>query len=295
VGPGRRRAHARARARTRACARVRARAHPPLYYQLPNLALCFASARHRTVRSPGSRSGPLRLRAPCDWPLVCQIAQPEAFRADGTATAQMIAVGGVTTPHADLSSPRPNRTPTKRLRTPWCIGGETNEQVIANALPRVDSSQPNRVQSKRRRAAWSAEEDTLLRLAVARCSDDWKSIAVDMAQVGRTAKQCRARWNTRAAHGITGLHGWSVEEDTALVMLRVEFQCKWGVIRTTMPWRSNMDIKNRFAVHCRSAWGGAGPSRGALQGPLSSSTLEVCVVVVAACLAMCAPLDWEFA
>jgi len=132
----------------------------------------------------------------------------------------------------------------------------------------------------------------LLRLAVARRPEDWKSIGADMARVGRTAKQCRARWGTRAAHGITGLHHWSVEEDTALVMLRVEFHCKWAVIRATMPWRSNMDLKNRYAVHCRSAWGGA-ESMG--QGPRSSSILEVHLAVVAACLAMCAPLHWEFA
>jgi len=55
-----------------------------------------------------------------------------------------------------------------------------------------------------------------------------------------------------------------------------------------------MDLKNRFAVHCRSAWGGA-ELMGAWQGPRSSSILEVHLVVVAACLAMCAPLDWEFA
>jgi len=152
------------------------------------------------------------------------------------------------------------------------------------------------VHSKRRREHWSTEEDTLLRLAVARRSCDWKSIAVDMARFGRTNKQCRARWNTRAVHGITDRHRWSVEEDTALVMLRVAFHCKGDVIRTTMPWRSNMDIKNRFAVHCRSAWGGAGPeSMGAWQGPLPPPTLGVQLAVVAACLAMCTPLDWEFA
>ena len=89
-------------------------------------------------------------------------------------------------------------------------------------------------------------------------------------------------------------HPWSPEEDNALVMLRAEFACPWKTIQGTMPWRSNVDLKSRFRVHCQHDWVAATvPSHGTRQRVPMSDNLRLRLVVVTACLAMCAPLEME--
>jgi len=166
--------------------------------------------------------------------------------------------------------------------------GATAARMIANTPPLAHVKRP-----RTPRAPWSTEEDVALRLAVPRCRWRWNAVAVDMARFGRTATQCRAHW----LHDSTRGYDWSDEEDTALVMLRVAFKCEWVAIRLTMPWRSGQSLKNRFAVHCRTAWGGAwSESTEARHASLPSPEIERHrLAEVAACLAMCAPLDWELA
>jgi hypothetical protein len=154
--------------------------------------------------------------------------------------------------------------------------------VHMNQQPRVE---PRRAAITRRSpVAWTHVEYFALRSAVEQHGSlNWSAITAELAQFGRTARQYRERWNARLT-----VHPWSAEEDEALVMLRGEFMCGWTCIRSTMPWRSNADLKKRFARHCRRA-----PGRYEAQPSSAPSASAGRLATVAACLAMCAPLDME--
>jgi len=161
--------------------------------------------------------------------------------------------------------------------------------------PRVEPTIARSHTAPRPRAQWSTDEDAALRLAVAQlrlCR--WSIIAHELARFGRTADQCRAHWHARVLRAAARGHPWSVEEDDALVMLRAEFACSWKCIQATMPWRSNVALRNRFHVHCQRDWVAATvPSHDARRRVPTSDNLRLRLVVVAACLAMCAPLEME--
>ena len=93
---------------------------------------------------------------------------------------------------------------------------------------------------------WTAEEDKLLRDAVAKHgSKNWGSIARHIP--GRTGKQCRERW-------IFGLDPnvnkdtWSKEEDDKLIELQKQFGNKWSKFLQYLPGRSSSGCKNRWSL-----------------------------------------------
>jgi len=121
----------------------------------------------------------------------------------------------------------------------------------------------------------------------------WNTIAHELARFGCSADQCRAHWHARVLCAIAREHPWSAEEDDALVMLRAEFACSWKSIQDTMPWRSNVALKRRFHVHCQHNWVAATVPSHRPRRRVPTSDIWVRLVVVAACLAMCAPLEME--
>ena len=93
---------------------------------------------------------------------------------------------------------------------------------------------------------WTAEEDKLLKEAVAKHgSKNWGSIARHIP--GRTGKQCRERW-------IFGLDPnvnkdtWTKEEDDKLIELQHQYGNKWSKFLQFLPGRSSSGCKNRWSL-----------------------------------------------
>lgn len=98
----------------------------------------------------------------------------------------------------------------------------------------------NNIKQKNR---FSKKEDELLRQLVneQRGKIDWKYISGIMN--GRTARQCRERYNDYLRPNI--LNGiWTDEEDQLLIQLYEKFGPRWSIIAQHFPKRSRVNIKN---------------------------------------------------
>jgi len=105
--------------------------------------------------------------------------------------------------------------------------GENGERKVANV-----------------KGAWSPEEDEVLKTAVSKYGTEWKQVA--SAVQGRTAKQCRDRYNTKLDPSIN--HGpWTPEEDSKLLELKSKLGRLWTSIAKEMPGRTENSVKSRFA------------------------------------------------
>jgi hypothetical protein len=96
---------------------------------------------------------------------------------------------------------------------------------------------------------FSQDEDTLLRTVISRgiCSD-WCEVARELP--GRSARQCRERWNNYVNPMIN--HGaWTKAEDELLIKKCKELGSKWEVIVKSFPYRSKNQIKNHWFTHQR--------------------------------------------
>merc|ERR1712107_186868 len=92
---------------------------------------------------------------------------------------------------------------------------------------------------------WSKEEDALLLRLIkenggARC---WTRIATKID--GRTAKQCRERWNLNLDPSINR-EAWSEEEDQLLLTMHENIGNKWAEIKRALPGRTENGVKSRF-------------------------------------------------
>jgi hypothetical protein len=102
---------------------------------------------------------------------------------------------------------------------------------------------------KHKRRLFTAEEDTLLCLAVHdRRLTTWIEIAARIP--GRTARQCRDRWanylcpqNKNAA--------WTSDEDDLLLAKFSELGAHWSAIAKFFDGRSENNVKNRWYTHVR--------------------------------------------
>ena len=93
---------------------------------------------------------------------------------------------------------------------------------------------------------WSAEEDALLRSAIAKHGEkSWKQVAKDVP--GRTYIQCLQRWKKALKPGLRKGH-WSEEEDEKLLDLINKFDpnLDWATIAKS--------IQGRSAKQCRERW-----------------------------------------
>jgi hypothetical protein len=97
---------------------------------------------------------------------------------------------------------------------------------------------------------FTPEEDALLSqvMKVAACSS-WIDIAERIP--GRTARQCRDRWeNYVCPRNKNG--PWTPEEDIILVQKVREHGCRWAKIAKSFDGRSENNVKNRWYTCVRS-------------------------------------------
>lgn len=93
---------------------------------------------------------------------------------------------------------------------------------------------------------WSAQEDTLLRNAIAKYGEkSWKLVAQEVP--GRTYIQCLQRWKKALKPGLRKGH-WSEEEDEKLLELINKFSpnLDWATIAKS--------VEGRSAKQCRERW-----------------------------------------
>lgn len=99
------------------------------------------------------------------------------------------------------------------------------------------------------KGAWNAEEDELMKQAVAKYKTDWKKVSECIP--GRTSKQCRDRYKLKLDPTIN--HGpWTPEEDEILISLQKQLGNQWTKIAKQMPGRTENSVKSRFASLERS-------------------------------------------
>jgi hypothetical protein len=94
--------------------------------------------------------------------------------------------------------------------------------------------------SRRPKVSFSAAEDALLIQLVEQFGESWHEI--EQALLGRTARQCRDRWNLYLSPNIRN-DPWTADEDVALMRLYQVLGPKWTSIATQFPNRTPHNIK----------------------------------------------------
>jgi hypothetical protein len=97
-----------------------------------------------------------------------------------------------------------------------------------------------------RRAKFEPREDGILTATVhARGTSNWSDVAA--ALPGRTARQCRERWNNYVNPNLnTG--PWTSSEDSFLLQKYQELGRKWHLIAGFFNGRARNEIRNRFLI-----------------------------------------------
>ncbi|KZT23864.1 hypothetical protein NEOLEDRAFT_1095648 [Neolentinus lepideus HHB14362 ss-1] len=92
---------------------------------------------------------------------------------------------------------------------------------------------------------WTAQEDALLRQAVAIHgeNDNWKTIAQFVP--GRTNKACRKRWRHSLSPNVKK-SAWTQEEDELLLRLYAQHHTKWSLIARQIPGRTDDACSKRY-------------------------------------------------
>jgi hypothetical protein len=107
-------------------------------------------------------------------------------------------------------------------------------------LPPVSSSTQG---ARRQRSTFSQiEDDELTRLVGELGESKWKEIEQRMP--GRTARQCRERWNLYLALSASNAP-WSLEDDLRLIQLYQSLGPKWVSLAKEFPARTPNNLKNR--------------------------------------------------
>ena len=94
-----------------------------------------------------------------------------------------------------------------------------------------------------RKGAWLVEEDELLCQLVAAGHSNWGQVARHIP--GRSAKQCRERWNNNLDPRINR-GPWTPEEDAILLKVQREQGNRWAALARMLPGRTENAIKTRF-------------------------------------------------
>lgn len=180
---------------------------------------------------------------------------------------------------------RRNRTEPRRwtsaedsaLKSAVARHGEKNWKAIAEHVPGR-----NHVQCLQRwkkvlrpglvKGHWTGDEDSLLRVLVARGPKNWGEVAVQIP--GRTAKQCRERWcnhlDPRIKKG-----GWTPLEDEALVEAQAYLGKKWAQISKYLPGRTENAVKIRWKSLTRRAAARGGSDVSGAQKLLQTTQMAV--------------------
>jgi hypothetical protein len=110
-------------------------------------------------------------------------------------------------------------------------------------------SSPTEVAHSMSHGIWSQSEDDQLRRAVEKHgTNQWESVAAVV--VGRTATQCRERWNFRIGPGLNK-GPFAPWEDAIIVRERARIGNRWTQIAQQLPGRSSCAIKNRWYAELR--------------------------------------------
>eukprot|EP00299_Pterocystis_sp_00344_P020214 c9934_g1_i1.p1 GENE.c9934_g1_i1~~c9934_g1_i1.p1 ORF type:complete len:231 (+),score=5.36 c9934_g1_i1:68-694(+) len=94
---------------------------------------------------------------------------------------------------------------------------------------------------------WRAIEDELLEQAVAKYGPKRWSLIASLVP-NRTSKQCCERWHAYLRPGINR-GDWTPEEDRIVENLIDRFGCRWSLIASHLPGRTDVAIKNRFRAY----------------------------------------------
>jgi hypothetical protein len=101
----------------------------------------------------------------------------------------------------------------------------------------------------RGRRKFSGNEDEIIRAMVAKYGcDAWSLIAQQL--LNRTPRQCRERWKHYLQPGLDAGQ-WQPEEDALLRAQFAVFGPRWSAIRDILPNRTDVAIKNRWALLTR--------------------------------------------
>jgi hypothetical protein len=137
-------------------------------------------------------------------------------------------------------------TESTKVRSEW-------DQVVECASSQWSKDRPHvpfaRNVGGAQKRKWTPAEDQLLDAAVAQFGQEsWRRIATLVH--GRNSKQCRERWLGHMAPDNTK-DQWSAQEDMILVERQALTGNQWAKIKTFLPGRSLISIKNRWNWLCR--------------------------------------------
>lgn len=96
------------------------------------------------------------------------------------------------------------------------------------------------------KSKFTPEEDAKLRELVSVHGDvDWAKISTEMGT--RSPRQCRERWITYLSPSVI-VGNFTDEEDTLLINLQRDFGSHWKRIAMWFPNRTDVSLRNRWAV-----------------------------------------------
>jgi hypothetical protein len=97
---------------------------------------------------------------------------------------------------------------------------------------------------------FTAEEDQIICTKVSEVgTNSWPEIAAFVPH--RDARQCRERWKHYLQPGIDS-GPWTTEEDLILIDRFRTFGTKWAAFQEWLPGRTDVQIKNRWALISRN-------------------------------------------
>ena len=134
-----------------------------------------------------------------------------------------------------------------KLREAFNIFGKTQWKKVANYVVSKTSNQCIQrwlkvIKPSLVKGAWSQEEDDKLRQLVMQDFQNWGKLAIHMQ--GRTAKQCRERWNYYLDPNVNR-SDFTDEEDRKLLQLHATWGNKWAYISRELPGRTDSSVKSR--------------------------------------------------
>lgn len=140
-----------------------------------------------------------------------------------------------------------------KLREAFNIFGKTQWKKVANYVVSKTSNQCIQrwlkvIKPSLVKGAWSQEEDDKLRQLVMQDFQNWGKLAIHMQ--GRTAKQCRERWNYYLDPNVNR-SDFTDEEDRKLLQLHATWGNKWAYISRELPGRTDSSVKSRYRLLLR--------------------------------------------